>query len=176
MRISDWSSDVCSSDLCRACRGTRCSDGEAAPQARVALEFSGFCRWILLPSRTTPRGVVFTRKPRQPQMLGSYLPGRPQDVVASRVSKLTLPRGEVNRWRRVNCDGVPGRRRRHGDGESGRPGGPANLQGIGLRAELHCQFKGPRGRSEEPTSELQSLMRISYALFCLKKNNNTTTT
>src|SRR3546814_6301892 len=56
---------------CRACRGTRCSDGEAAPQARVALEFSGFCRWILLPSRTTPRGVVFTRKPRQPQMLGS---------------------------------------------------------------------------------------------------------
>src|SRR3546814_10804169 len=27
---------------------------------------------------------------------------------------------------------------------------------------------GP-GRSEEPTSELQSLMRISYAVFCLKK-------
>src|SRR3546814_9961556 len=26
-------------------------------------------------------------------------------------------------------------------------------------------------RSEEPTSELQSLMRISYAVFCLKKNN-----
>src|SRR3546814_9374565 len=25
------------------------------------------------------------------------------------------------------------------------------------------------GRSEEPTSELQSLMRISYAVFCLKK-------
>src|SRR3546814_19412732 len=32
-------------------------------------------------------------------------------------------------------------------------------------------------RSEEHTSELQSLMRISYAVFCLKKkkNNNTTT-
>src|SRR3546814_9549511 len=28
-----------------------------------------------------------------------------------------------------------------------------------------------RGRSEEHTSELQSLMRISYAVFCLKKNN-----
>src|SRR3546814_7661519 len=27
------------------------------------------------------------------------------------------------------------------------------------------------GRSEEHTSELQSLMRISYAVFCLKKNN-----
>src|SRR3546814_1272869 len=29
----------------------------------------------------------------------------------------------------------------------------------------------PLGRSEEHTSELQSLMRISYAVFCLKKNN-----
>src|SRR3546814_4063052 len=29
------------------------------------------------------------------------------------------------------------------------------------------------GRSEEHTSELQSLMRISYAVFCLKKNKNT---
>src|SRR3546814_6307342 len=28
---------------------------------------------------------------------------------------------------------------------------------------------GPRARSEEHTSELQSLMRISYAVFCLKK-------
>src|SRR3546814_7409468 len=27
------------------------------------------------------------------------------------------------------------------------------------------------GRSEEPTSELQSLIRISYSVFCLKKNN-----
>src|SRR3546814_10219021 len=30
---------------------------------------------------------------------------------------------------------------------------------------------GHRGRSEEHTSELQSLMRISYAVFCLKKKN-----
>src|SRR3546814_4297090 len=29
-----------------------------------------------------------------------------------------------------------------------------------------------RMRSEEHTSELQSLMRISYAVFCLKKKNN----
>src|SRR3546814_9737049 len=32
---------------------------------------------------------------------------------------------------------------------------------------------GHGGRSEEHTSELQSLMRISYAVFCLKKKNNT---
>src|SRR3546814_7569637 len=31
------------------------------------------------------------------------------------------------------------------------------------------QRKGNSGRSEEHTSELQSLMRISYAVFCLKK-------
>src|SRR3546814_7713515 len=31
------------------------------------------------------------------------------------------------------------------------------------------------GRSEEHTSELQSLMRISYAVFCLKKKKPTTT-
>src|SRR3546814_8456079 len=50
---------------------------------------------------------------------------------------------------------------------------------------LHRRFEGcnqevrtqpyPRGsdeRSEEHTSELQSLMRISYAVFCLTKNNN----
>src|SRR3546814_9356689 len=30
----------------------------------------------------------------------------------------------------------------------------------------------PRSRSEEHTSELQSLMRISYAVFCLKKKTN----
>src|SRR3546814_5989597 len=37
--------------------------------------------------------------------------------------------------------------------------------GIGSAARL----KHPRRRSEEHTSELQSLMRISYAVFCLKK-------
>src|SRR3546814_7300976 len=31
--------------------------------------------------------------------------------------------------------------------------------------------RGVPGRSEEHTSELQSLMRISYAVFCLKKKN-----
>src|SRR3546814_6499071 len=33
-------------------------------------------------------------------------------------------------------------------------------------------FMVPSCRSEEHTSELQSLMRISYAVFCLKKKNN----
>src|SRR3546814_6284073 len=33
------------------------------------------------------------------------------------------------------------------------------------------EYVGRSGRSEEHTSELQSLMRISYAVFCLKKKN-----
>src|SRR3546814_6546368 len=36
-------------------------------------------------------------------------------------------------------------------------------------AEQPCLALGADGRSEEHTSELQSLMRISYAVFCLKK-------
>src|SRR3546814_8500145 len=35
---------------------------------------------------------------------------------------------------------------------------------------ISCLEYPPRLRSEEHTSELQSLMRISYAVFCLKKN------
>src|SRR3546814_678165 len=42
--------------------------------------------------------------------------------------------------------------------------------------ELDSVRKGasPESRSEEHTSELQSLMRISYAVFCLKKKRNNT--
>src|SRR3546814_1405685 len=36
-------------------------------------------------------------------------------------------------------------------------------------ARNHCLLR--RARSEEHTSELQSLMRISYAVFCLQKKN-----
>src|SRR3546814_1176968 len=41
-----------------------------------------------------------------------------------------------------------------------------NVRDLGVNQGL--------GRSEEHTSELQSLMRISYAVFCLKKNKYTT--
>src|SRR3546814_5160418 len=45
-----------------------------------------------------------------------------------------------------------------------------------LNAEISSSDAAPRGRSEEHTSELQSLMRISYAVFCLKKKNKNKTT
>src|SRR3546814_7024974 len=40
------------------------------------------------------------------------------------------------------------------------------------RQSTNCTAPYPGPRSEEHTSELQSLMRISYAVFCLKKKNN----
>src|SRR3546814_9393514 len=44
--------------------------------------------------------------------------------------------------------------------------------------QIRVEASGPRrvvlGRSEEHTSELQSLMRISYAVFCLKKKKHIT--
>src|SRR3546814_3420732 len=51
----------------------------------------------------------------------------------------------------------------------------APVERITLVAHLgsHAVLLGQLGRSEEHTSELQSLMRISYAVFCLKKKNNT---
>src|SRR3546814_2794230 len=60
---------------------------------------------------------------------------------------------------------------------------------VGLRRERRARWRSPTGsafgswfgpfgvlqrRSEEHTSELQSLMRISYAVFCLKKKKKHT--
>src|SRR3546814_6109037 len=60
--------------------------------------------------------------------------------------------------------------RRYGDG--GHDGGEED------RRDDHYEGQGAdrRRRSEEHTSELQSLMRISYAVFCLKKKKTATHT
>src|SRR3546814_5269325 len=55
-------------------------------------------------------------------------------------------------------------RRDHPDGRIGRQGVAGRPAVEGIRPS----------RSEEHTSELQSLMRISYAVFCLKKKNSST--
>src|SRR3546814_1383035 len=46
---------------------------------------------------------------------------------------------------------------------------------FGVAAAFAVNAASYIGRSEEHTSELQSLMRISYAVFCLKKKKNNTT-
>src|SRR3546814_1198606 len=65
--------------------------------------------------------------------------------------------------------------------ESTFPKGSDLRFGAGIGARYYTNFGplridvatplNPRPRSEEHTSELQSLMRISYAVFCLKKKN-----
>src|SRR3546814_9700663 len=119
MRISDWSSDVCSSDLglAFACRRT----GAASPAG-------GGRR----------RRLSWLRLPR-PQARRQPVPGRP----SAGARRGRLARAQVPRRQRAR---------------------------VRLPALCFCRSGGSR-RSEEHTSELQSLMRISYAVFCLKKKN-----
>src|SRR3546814_9050575 len=70
-----------------------------------------------------------------------------------------------------------------------KAGGHGEIEGVApveifrpLRVAAEIRDRGldldghhPAVRSEEHTSELQSLMRISYAVFCLKKKNKNTT-
>src|SRR3546814_4656430 len=113
MRISDWSSDVCSSDL---------------PAARVG------------------EGQTPTVAPGLDPGVHGAAARRPIHGCS----------GQARAWQQKI-------------GERGRLGGihlrmvPAVLPEHRHQTYLH--------RSEEHTSELQSLMRISYAVFCLQKNN-----
>src|SRR3546814_5869601 len=133
MRISDWSSDVCSSDL---------RLGFVPVQQRVALD------------RVVDLGLEFQR--RQLQQVQRLAQLRRQDeLLAQRCLEawfhLPLRRSPRDRWQRRAPTGgrsPPGRRDARPDWPAARPEPP---------------------RSEEHTSELQSLMRISYAVFCLKK-------
>src|SRR3546814_9663358 len=108
MRISDWSSDVCSSDLARR---------------------RGYPRsWFRHPV-----------DPRQPRLLRGAVGGR------------RLQSGAPAR--RPGCRGGGAPRQAH-------PGQGPGAGALPLRSEEH-------------TSELQSLMRSSYAVFCLNKKKKT---
>src|SRR3546814_8491403 len=128
MRISDWSSDVCSSDLCKPLRNCR---------------WIGCCAWARHCVATKPRRVKST--------FGSRL---------SRSSVMESSRGQPR--------GVPGDGKRGAELWPDRPGS----------GEKHsCEQALTSRRSEEHTSELQPLLRLSYAVFCLKKKktpNHTT--
>src|SRR3546814_4600173 len=140
MRISDWSSDVCSSDLLAVA-----VDGDGGVDVGVlAMDADDHDRHA---------GLLGDRR----FVAAGFLAGG---------GKLRLHRGEL-----VDAQGVL-----HLRGEIGRGG--LVLAGLhvveqagGGRHGVGVAFGGHRRRSEEPTSELQSLMRISYAVFCLKKKN-----
>src|SRR3546814_10215718 len=111
MRISDWSSDVCSSDL--GGRGGR--DGGGGRRGRQ-LRKIGQHRAVLSDEQVEQAGQEAGHLGSGDGLVGEVAPGA-------------------------------------------GAGGDAHLGGLGDAG----------GRSEEHTSELQSLMRISYAVFCLKK-------
>src|SRR3546814_2894644 len=124
MRISDWSSDVCSSDL-----------------LRITQNFGGA-------GKTESNG--FSR---------SGLGGNDQVAASSfRLQHCLLDGCEGRVSARGEC--VAERRRQIGK----RHSISSRERGAGIRSPGIM-------RSEEHTSELQSLMRISYAVFCLKKKN-----
>src|SRR3546814_1813584 len=141
MRISDWSSDVCSSDLIEGHadeRGTR--------EYNLALgdRRANAVRDYLVALGTNPARLSTV----------SYGEERPA-VLGSNDSAWAQNRRGVFV---VNCGAT---------GVSDCVGNPVRPDASSLGRAGFYVF--PVRRSEEHTSELQSLMRISYAVFCLKK-------
>src|SRR3546814_9414824 len=95
-------------------------------------------------------------------LFGAFGPGR-------RIVRLEddVPRGRVAKFEELDAVGAGDERI---GGIAGNEGAVALTQHF--LAEAH--LAGEDERSEEHTSELQSLMRISYAVFCLKKKKKRT--
>src|SRR3546814_5523954 len=129
MRISDWSSDVCSSDLFV---GQADGDHGLAPTA-VALG-------VRAEARQVDHGVI-GRKATQFLDLGPN---------QHRADEQTVPR------------------------QFGNHANPDAVLGLRTAVKILDEQLPPTGKgTAETKSELPSLMRISYAVFCLKKKNNT---
>src|SRR3546814_6856429 len=128
MRISVWSSDVCSSDLLVAESNFRAFD-----------IFAG----------------SFGGNPMAPEIFrrSSCRAGPCKRVEDDFI------------WPAQEFDHLGCQRDRHAS-RMGRKAGVSACFGVSLVSRVR--------RSDEHTSELQSLMRISYAVFCLKKQHNTT--
>src|SRR3546814_4485079 len=129
MRISDWSSDVCSSDLFAGQQPF----GESGDEDDWHRKF---CQYVL--DRIDPAAVIGKLNVSQHQ-------ARP------------LRHGFAHGF--IPCH----RNRRHLMAQIPHDGFQVHRNNWLIFNDQHL------GRSEEHTSELQSLMRISYAVFCLKK-------
>src|SRR3546814_1225210 len=162
MRISDWSSDVCSSDLCSnfsRYRSVCCSPWFLilTPSSRKASN-SG-----------SSRAVSTRRLAIGPPMMSIAL-RRLGSAIA--LWALASKSWEVTCMLMVMPPSVflaDGGRIGHAGQHLGDM---AHLYAAALALQLAGHVE--QARSEEHTSELQSLMRISYAVFCLKKNKKIT--
>src|SRR3546814_3737073 len=135
MRISDWSSDVCSSDL-----------------IEVAHHRAAVQRGIFGQQRARAAGADLAGAQRAQRLQVGACDSRMADVADDQ----DLERGEIRALRLAQGQHVE-----------------QALGGMRVAAVTGVEQRGvlPGRRSEEHTSELQSLMRISYAVFCLKKHN-----
>src|SRR3546814_5307824 len=149
MRISDWGSDVCSSDL-QECRGNRALGETSAQVVGDAISDDEGIHRRRHPKQAGLQHVAGkTGQPRQQRHRaenrgGAQQSGRPRWHCAHRPPPAARS-AEHDMYIRIPRD---------------RPSG-------------ECR---PSSRSEEHTSELQSLMRTSYAVFCLKKKKRTSNT
>src|SRR3546814_2350581 len=132
MRISDWSSDVCSSDLSGELIRFRC-DGDGHGRQNG---------WAILYLDQRPAGAF-----------GNYRLGISRKWRVDRDLSLTPAERQA-----LQREWATAKQRRAEER---------------ARSEAEAA-KDAAERSEEHTSELQSLMRISYAVFCLKKKTNKT--
>src|SRR3546814_1988138 len=170
MRISDGSSDVCSSDLAPrpGGRGRWRRPPRAAPAARSRGQRGGAqVRLPLLGHRTDGD--------HDPAELGGS--SRPAPQHHRRVDEEPVALADVAstaRGHHVLPLVLPATAAGH-DVVDALGGSTAVLAHVVVAGEDPAPVEGSPTRSEEHTSELQSLMRISYAVFCLKKKKKKTT-
>src|SRR3546814_2794057 len=140
MRISDWSSDVCSSDLMDRAEACAIVGGDTRVLA-LGVDADDRAGIVEQVGDDGAHALAGARRRDRQQMGGAGIAQRLARFAVAADQQAVAILGE-------------GARLAIG-GEAGRA--------VGIVA-----------RSEEHTSELQSLMRISYAVFCLKKKNNYT--
>src|SRR3546814_5501905 len=84
-------------------------------------------------------------------------------------------RPRYGRWSAGKCRRIALERTQHQTDQLHQHKQRADGGGHQIHDPPGISGQNPRSRSEEHTSEVQSLMRISYAVFCLKKKKKCTT-
>src|SRR3546814_6056000 len=152
MRISDWSSDVCSSDLLTA--------KWLAPRLARYSQQAPDVRFTLV---SADGGIDFTEANLDLAIFWTDGAGEHEGVQLSEAAMVTVAGPGSESDTRIAWPGCPV--------EDGEPA--LRLGDEGLEIDAAANGLG-QASSEEHTSELQALMRNSYAVFCLKKKTTTT--
>src|SRR3546814_2360646 len=154
MRISDWSSDVCSSDL----KGL---------EAAVSMDDFGTGFSNLASLQSLPIDILKIDRSFVTPMLQDKDKGAIVRAILSLAKSLNL---------KTTAEGIECAELAQALADYGCMLGQGFYFAQPMSAQEAYEFWLSRNRSEEHTSELQSLMRTSYAVICLKEkitNKNT---